>query len=177
MLRPLIRSAAYALALAAGGLLGAVVLITVANVGGFVLNTVVRPFGYSVSGLPGYEDAASILVGIAALFILPYCQLMRGHVSVDLFTSFLSSRGLKRLGRATDTAMALLAGFLAAMMTSGMLSYKADGVRTPVLDWPVWPFMLPGIVALALWALTALMLAIDPAAAGAGKADAQGGPS
>ena len=163
MIGRIIHSAARGLALAGGAALGLVVLITVINAAGFVLNAAARPFGATVPGLPGYEDAVSLLVGVAVLFMLPYCQLARGHVSVDLFTAGLSRRGLARLVRATDALMALTACFFAAMLARGMLAYRADGVRSPVLDWPVWPFMAPGVAALALWALAALLLALRPA--------------
>ena len=156
---------AWLLALAAGALFALVVVITVINVGGFVLNTIVRPFGYTVSGLPGYEDAVSVFIGMAVFFILPYCQLSRGHVSVDLFTSRMSPHNLQRLTRSTDFVMALAAGFFTIMLVYGLFEYLDDGVRTPVLGWPIWPFVIPGIAALGLWCLAALTLAIDPSIA------------
>ena len=36
-----------------------------------------------------------------------------------------------------------------------MVETRADGLVSPVLDWPEWPFYLPGLVSLALWALVA----------------------
>jgi hypothetical protein len=62
-----IPAAARTLAMIGGVLLAAVMLITVVNVAGFILNTTTRPLGFTVSGLPGYEDAVSLFVGIAAL--------------------------------------------------------------------------------------------------------------
>ncbi len=157
-----VRSAAWLLALFSGVLCGAVVLVTVVNVTGFLLNVAVRPFGYNVPGLPGYEDAVSFLVGMAVLCMLPYCQLARGHVSVDFFMDWLSERWLACLVRCTDALMGIVAALLAGMLAAGMLSYRADGVRSPVLDWPVWPFMAPGILALGLWAAAAFLLALHP---------------
>ncbi len=150
-----------------GLLLLAVVLITVVNVAGFILNAASRPYGYNVPGLPGYEDAVSLFVGMAALCMLPYCQLTRSHVSVDLFTDSLSAASRARLQRLSDALMGIAATFFAVMLAKGMLAYQADGVRSPVLDWPVWPFMTPGIAALLLWALIAVRLALNPSAYGA----------
>lgn len=165
MINRTIHFLAWLMAMAAGVLFALVVLITVINVGGFILNTIVRPFGGTVSGLPGYEDAVSVFVGMAVFFILPYCQLSRGHVSVDLFTSRMSPRSLRMLTRSTDLVMAIAAGFFTIMLVSGLFEYRDDGVRTPVLGWPVWPFIIPGIVALALWCVTAFALALDPSMA------------
>ncbi|MEO1457091.1 MAG: TRAP transporter small permease subunit [Pseudomonadota bacterium] len=159
-----IRSLSWWCAMAGGALFGIVVLVTVVNVGGFILNAVARLADRTVPGLPGYEDAVSLLVGLGALLMLPWCQLQRGHVSVDLFTSLLSDRALRRLTRVTDAVMGCLAGFLAVMLVRGTLSYRADGVRTPVLEWLVWPFMVPGAAAIALWAAVAFYLAAQPEA-------------
>ncbi len=145
-----------------GVLFAVVVLVTVVNVSGFVLNAGARLFDRTVPGLPGYEDAVSMFVGLGALLMLPWCQLQRGHVSVDLFTGLMSERALDRLTRITDALMGCLAAFLSGMMAKGMLGYLADGLRTPVLEWQIWPFMLPGIVALALWAVAAFTLALAP---------------
>ncbi len=160
-----IQRLAFACALAAGCLIVIVVALTVINTAGFMANAATRVFGQNVPGLPGYEDAVSLLIGCAALFMLPYCQLSRGHVSVDLFTSWMSPRLQGWLLRLTDLAMALCAGFLAYMLTRGMLIYKQDQALSPVLGWPIWPFMLPGVFALALWAAIALFMAFHPALA------------
>ena len=36
-----------------------------------------------------------------------------------------------------------------------MLETRADGALSRVLGWPEWPFYLPGIVSLLLWAAVA----------------------
>lgn len=165
MIRGLIRRIAVGMALIAGALLVLVVAITMVNVAGFSLNMAARPFGATVPGLPGYEDAVSFFIGVAALFFMPYCQLTRGHVSVDLFTDMLSPAWRGRLARLNDALMAAAAAFFAVMMSRGMISYLEDGVRSPVLDWPVWPFLAPGVLALAMWSLTAALMAVSPAIA------------
>ncbi|MEL6264984.1 MAG: TRAP transporter small permease subunit [Pseudomonadota bacterium] len=165
MLR-LVRSLCWWCAILGGVLLAAVVLVTVVNVAGFALNAAARLVDRSVPGLPGYEDAVSLMVGMGALMLLPWCQLERGHVSVDLFTSLMSGRAIAWLTRVSDAIMGALAAFLAVMMARGMLDYRADAIRTPVLEWEVWPFMLPGIAALALWSVAAFCLAFVPEEAG-----------
>ena len=164
-----IRFLALWCAMIGGVLFGIVVVVTMINVGGFVLNIGARLFDKTVPGLPGYEDAVSLMVGLGALLMLPWCQLQRGHVSVDLFTSLLPATALRRLTRVTDAVMGSMAAFLAIMLAQGTIVYQADGVRTPVLEWLVWPFMVPGVVALGLWAAAAFCLAFDPEADGSGQ--------
>ena len=41
-------------------------------------------------------------------------------------------------------------------MLFGMLETHADAAVSRVLGWPEWPFYIPGIASLVLWALIAL---------------------
>jgi hypothetical protein len=40
-------------------------------------------------------------------------------------------------------------------MVLGLLETRADGALSRVLGWPEWPFYLPGIASLLLWAAIA----------------------
>jgi hypothetical protein len=42
-------------------------------------------------------------------------------------------------------------------MAIGMTETRADQAVSRVLGWPEWPFYLPGLVSLALWAVVAAM--------------------
>ena len=142
-------------ALAAGFVLLLVVLVTTVNVAAFSLDRVARLFGGGVSGLPGYEDFVDLAVGAAGLMLMPYCQLRRGHVAVDLFTSMAPRAVRKALDVASLIAVAALTLFLAYWMMAGLAETRADGALSPVLGWPVWPFYAPGVVSLLLWAAVA----------------------
>ncbi len=139
-----------------GGLaLLAVVAVTVTNVGAFGLDRIARVFGGNVSGLPGYEDFVRLAVSGAALMLFPYCQLRRGHLAIDFFVGRTSQRLQQLLDRAWLVAMAGLALFLAYWMLLGMTETRGDGALSRVLGWPEWPFYLPGLVSLLLWAAVA----------------------
>ena len=96
-----------------------------------------------------------LAISAAALMLLPYCQLKRGHVVVDLFAGMLPRVVQQALTRTWLAAMAALALFLAYWMVLGMQETRADGALSRVLGWPEWPFYLPGIVSLVLWATVA----------------------
>lgn len=146
-------------ALLGGIVLLAIVIVTTVNAGAFALDKVARAFGGTLSGLPGYEDFVRLAVGCGALMFFPYCQLRRGHVAVDLFAKLVPDRVQTGLDRCWTLLIAALAGFLAWWMVLGMLETRADHALSPVLGWPVWPFYVPGILSLVLWAAVSVLQA------------------
>ncbi|WP_417684122.1 TRAP transporter small permease [Roseibium sp.] len=144
-------------ALLGGVLVIAIVLVTAVNVGAFTLDFSLKPFGYYVPGLPGYEDFVRLAVSAAGLSFFPYCQMKRGHVAVDLFVQALPERLRMILDHLWLLLTVVLAIFLGYWMYEGMLETRSDGAMTAVLGWYEWPWYVPGIISMGLWALTALM--------------------
>lgn len=154
-----IQKAVTGWALAAGALLLIIVLVTTANVAAFSMDKVARILGGNVPGLFGYEDFVHLAVGVAALMLMPYCQLRRGHIAVDLFSNLMSPDVQRALDKASLMAIVALTLFLAYWMALGMQETRSDGALSPVLGWPEWPFYAPGIVSLLLWAAVASLQA------------------
>ncbi len=150
-------TAARAWALAGGALLLAIVAVTAVNVGAFALDTVTRNLGVRVPGLPGYEDFVRLAIGPAFLMLFPHCQLVRGHVTADVFTDRLPARLKRRLDTLWRWLTAAAAAALGAGLAVGMLETRADNVLSPILGWAEWPFQLPAIVSLFLWAAAAAL--------------------
>lgn len=140
-------------ALLGGVLVIAIVLVTAVNVGAFTLDFTLRPFGIYVPALPGYEDFVRLAVSAAALSFFPYCQMKRGHVAVDLFVQHFPLWLRTMLDHLWLVLTALLAVFLGYWMWVGMLETRSDNTMTAVLGWVEWPWYLPGIVSMGLWAL------------------------
>lgn len=149
-------------ALLAAFFLMVIVLVTTTNIAAFSLDRVVRSWGGSVSGLPGYEDFVSLTISAVALMFFPYCQLKKGHVAVLLFTSFLPMKARMALDFIWLLAIGVTAAFLAVYMTMGLFEARSDGTLTGVLGWPEWPFYAPGILSLILWGAVALAQAFYP---------------
>lgn len=103
----------------------------------------------------GYEDLVRLLVSAAVPLLFPWCQLRRGHVAVDLVAERLPAAARRVLEGAGTAATAAVALFLAFWMVQGLLETRADGRIAGVLGWPEWPFYLPGLLALLLWAVIA----------------------
>jgi len=150
-----IASASRLCAFGGGALLLLIVAVTAVNAGAFALDFALRHAGVRVPGLPGYEDFVRLATGSAFLMMLPWCQVMRGHIAPEAFTRRMGERTRRRLDRLWTFLIALAAAFLGAFLVAGMLESRADGVRAPILGWSEWPFYLPGIAALFLWAAAA----------------------
>lgn len=152
----------HAWALLGGCLLLVIVGATAINAAGFTANTIAKLFGGNVAGLSGYEDGVTMLVGVAALAMFPYCQLHGGHAAVDVFMSKAPATANRVVAYISAALTILLALSMAAMLTIGMIEVRSDRVETAVLGWPVWVFMAPAIVSCLLWALAAGLQITNP---------------
>ena len=148
-----VRKSSLVLVYIASFLLMLIVLATVYNVCAFGLNRVARLYGYSVAGLPGYEEFVKLSVGCVALMYFPYTQYKRGHISVDFFSQKLSNRVQVLLDKTWLFVTFCFVVFLSIFMFIGMLENYEDATISSVLGWSIWPFYIPGIISLALWSL------------------------
>jgi len=144
-------------ALFGGALLLLIVFATALNAAGFTLNSVMRLFDGSFPGLSGYEDAVTLLVGVAALAMFPYCQLHSGHAVVDVFMQNASGA----INRVVHVVSCLLicgvAIWFAYMSLQGAIQMREDNIETAVLGWSVWGFAATAVLSCLLWALAAVI--------------------
>lgn len=144
-------------ALFGGALLLLIVLATAINAAGFTANAIARSWGGYVSGLPGYEDAVTMLVGVAGLAMFPYCQLHGGHAAVDVFMQKAPAFANRMVRIISGLLVIAVALTMAVMLVYGTLEVRSDNVETAVLGWPVWIFMPFAVVSCILWALAGFL--------------------
>ncbi|MEO1701661.1 MAG: TRAP transporter small permease [Pseudomonadota bacterium] len=144
-------------ALFGGALLLLIVLATAINAAGFTANAIARNWGGYVPGLPGYEDAVTMLVGVAGLAMFPYCQLHGGHAAVDVFMQKAPAFANRIVTIISGLLVIAVALTMAVMLVYGTLDVRSDNVETAVLGWPVWMFMPFAVVSCVLWALAGLL--------------------
>lgn len=149
-------------ALFGGALLLIVVGATAVNAGGFAANMVARLWGGSVPGLSGYEDAVTMLVGVAGLAMFPYCQLHGGHAAVDIFMQRAPGWANRFIGLLSGLLVVAVAATMAVMLVYGTIETRSDNTETAVLGWPVWIFMPFAVVSCVLWALAGLIATFAP---------------
>ncbi|PID48280.1 MAG: hypothetical protein CR967_00720 [Proteobacteria bacterium] len=148
-----IRKSSLFLVYLASFLLILVIIVTVLNIGAFGLDKLTRMFGYNVEGLAGYEDFVKLCISSIALMFFPWTQYERGHVSVDFFADKLSNKIQIYLDKIWLIVTFFFVLFLAYFMFLGMLEAREDDAMSSILGWSIWPFYVPGIISLILWAI------------------------
>ncbi len=143
-------------AIAAGVLLTGITLLTCISLIG--RNTT----GWTIVG--DFELSASAAGAAVALF-MPWCQLRRGHIIVDFFTTGASARTQVRL----DRLGALLVGLVMALMAwrsamGGLSAFKSQS-GSMMLGFPEWVVYACIVPPLALCALIGLAQAFHGFAA------------
>ena len=149
-------------ALFGGALLLLIVIATAINAAGFTANMIARTWDGSVPGLSGYEDGVTMLIGVSALAMFPYCQLHGGHAAVDIFMQKAPAWANRGVAVLSGLLVFALAIGMAVMLIYGTLETRSDNTETAVLGWPVWIFMPFAVVSCALWAVAALLELFSP---------------
>lgn len=86
-----------------GAILVALALVTLASIMGRWINT------GPIRSIAGDYELVENGVGIAVFAFLPWCQLNRGHVTVDIFTGNLPARGRSFTALIGDLLIAIVA--------------------------------------------------------------------
>ena len=135
-------------AVAAGVLMTAITLLTCVSLIG--RNTT----GWTIVG--DFELSASAAGAAIALF-LPWCQVRRGHIIVDFFTTGASARSQMRMDRIGALLMGLVMALMAWRSTVGGLSaWKAQSgsMMLGLPEWIVYCGIVPPLALCAVIALT-----------------------
>ena len=138
---------AKACAVLAGVLLTVITLMTCASLVG--RNTV----GIT---LAGDFELTGVVAGAAIALFLPWCQLKRGNIIVDFFTSSASARTNAWLDRFGALLLALSIGLMAWRSVLGGLNAYNTHSGTMMLGFPEWVVYACIVPPLALTALIGL---------------------
>lgn len=154
MIERLIHRAALGLALAGGVALLGMTLLTVVSVTGRGLIAV------GLGPVPGDYELVEMMAAFAIFSFLPWCQLQRGHVTVDLF--------LAPLGRMVNLAADLIgnllltaaAGVIAWRLWFGLQDRLAFGETSFILGIPLWIGYVLAAAGAALFVVVSLYTAL-----------------
>ena len=144
-------------AVLAGVLLTVITLMTCASLIG--RNTT----GWTIVG--DFELSASA-VGAAIALFMPWCQLRRGHIMVDFFTTRASVATQRRLDRVGALLLAAVMALMTWRTTVGGLNAwnsQAGSMMLGFPDWIVYCAMVPPLLLTALIALVQALGGFDRA--------------
>jgi TRAP-type C4-dicarboxylate transport system permease small subunit len=141
--RVLHRTAA-AVALVGGAILFGLTLLTVTSVIGRAMFS---------APVPGDFELVEIGMAVAIFAFLPYCQIVRGNVIVDLFTAKASPRTRALLDGAGNLLYTAIAALLTWRVALGGLEIRSYHETTMVLRVPAWWGYVPAVVCLAFLTL------------------------
>lgn len=130
------------LALAGGVLLLLMITLSTASILGRAGPELVAWTGVRTAPhpIPGDAEIAQVLTAMALFTFLPWCQMRRGHLSADAFTSWLGPSTRRGLDIAWGVVFALAAGILAWRLLLGLLAKIANRDESMVLRIPdAWP--------------------------------------
>ena len=117
--------------------------------------------GRSVLDMPilGDYELVQTMSAIAVAMSLPFCQMIRGHIIVDFFTTGLPARVNKRLDILASLVLAV-AGFVFSWRIGvGMIELRANGDASMLLNLPTWWGYAPMVPSFFLLGCAALYTA------------------
>lgn len=123
---------------------------------GITLMTCLSLIGRNTTGttLVGDFELTGLAAGAAIALFMPWCQVKRGNIIVDFFTSRLGAETNNRLDRIGALLLALLFALLAWRTTLGGLNSWSTNSETQILGFPEWmayaamvpPFVLTAVI-------------------------------
>lgn len=141
------------LAILGGIALSAVMIVAVVSITGrALLRSGVAMFS-SLGPIPGDFEIVSIGAGVAIFGFLAWAQFNRGHVTVDIFVSRLSPRGLAMVATITNLVMTVAVVVLARQLGLGLEDKQRFGETSLILQIPLWWTYAAGLVGLWSFAL------------------------
>lgn len=116
-----------------GGLvLLGIVVMTCISIAGRALH------GAGLGPIPGDFEMVEIGVGFAIFAFLPWCQIKRGHATVDLLQARFGRRLNAAIDLVSDVLMFVAAALIGWRLWQGMLDKKSYSETTFILQFPVW---------------------------------------
>jgi len=134
---------------------------------GITLMSVTSITGRALLGKPVPGDFELVQLGsaVAIAAFLPYCQLRRGNIIVDFFTTRASARAQAVLDALGALLFSAVMALLAWRTTLGFMTVKASHEVTMIVGFPVWIGYAAIVPSLVLATLVGVQTAIAYATA------------
>lgn len=118
-------------------ILGGIVLVVITAI--TVISITGRAFIWAgLRPVPGDFELVEAGVGFAVFAFLPWCQINRGHATVDIFTSFFPDQVNRHIDVMAEVLMTIAITFIAWRLWFGLQDKIRHGEVTFILQYPVW---------------------------------------
>lgn len=141
---------ARGLAIIGGLALVAITLITVVSITGRGLSSL------GLKPVPGDFELVEAGTAFAIFAFLPWCQLMRGHATVDVFTSFFPPAVNRVIDFVAELLMTAVIILIAVQLWHGMWDKVRYRETTFILQFPVWWGFAAAMAAVSIAVLVSL---------------------
>ena len=148
-----IEALARGLAIAGGIVLLGLTILTVVSIGGRAL----IPIG--LQPIPGDFELVEAGCAAAVFASLAWCQLQRGHVTVDLFMPQLGRHGNRLMQTLSDLLIACIAITITTQLLYGALDKYNYAETTFILQFPVWWSYLASAIGAVVFSLVSVYVA------------------
>lgn len=138
------------LAIAGGIILFAITLLTVVSIAGRSL------IWAGLGPILGDYEIIEAMTGVAVFCFLPYCQLHRGHVILDIFTRLMGPTVVRLVDALAEIVMMLVLAFIAWRLTYGFIDKFHNGEMSFIRQFPIWWGYAASLPAAYFSVLTAL---------------------
>jgi len=132
-----------------GGLvvLGAALMVTLS----------VASASLGLGAIRGEFELVELSCAACASLFLPLCQLVKGHVMVDVFTNWLPGATNRTIDAIWTLVFALAWAFLCWRLLEGLVEVRGYGDRTMLLSAPIWWVYTPAVLGTGLSAVVATL--------------------
>lgn len=128
---------------------------------GMALMSLVSIIGRSVIDKPilGDYELVQMMSAVAVTMALPFCQMIRGHIIVDFFTTAAPKKFNRGCDIVANLLLAVAAFAFSWRITVGMIDLRQTGDASMLLNLPTWWGYLPMIPSFFLLGSAALYCA------------------
>lgn len=109
-----------------------------------------RPF-------PGTVELTSMILVVVVFAAVAHSEDMGDHITIDLIYERVGDRFKMFLDVFADLLTVVVVGLLSYQLYQFVMRNQSSGAETPVLDLPVWPFVLVASIGAALYVLSTIM--------------------
>lgn len=131
-LSSIVHRLARLMAIIGGIVLVFLILMTTASIAGRAMSSI------GLAPVPGDFELVETGMAFAVFAFLPWCQLQRGHASVEILSNLFGSRSNAVLDLISELLMFLVALLITWQLGLGMLDKKAYFETTFILQLPAW---------------------------------------